>query len=422
MNERNTERRPAIEQTSITDAIAALPARSPLWTRGAVTAEVTSGWLKAHPDLDVTGKDLAKFVQQLLTELLQTGRQRGGARLAEHARSVLRRAGINADDFGAARTVTIWGDMPREEALAFGRLAELLAPLAAAIQLARTPVADAAARQLAADHPGSRLTRRELRGFVVSQLRPHAQSVHARVGGAASTEAYLELILADVDRLAAAVVTAALGKQSRPVTVSADASSRLDAFAAEHLAELRRAAGRYGSDAEDIVGQTMMKLVAALRNDPTRTLDMGYVRAALDNTAKDFARSAARRAEREMTDTDAVDRLDGTRDDTVAVDAADAVLHLVLGAAETLSDRNADVERALARQTLLRYFLAEPEVVDLRRARLATHVLALPAAGERRDEIGAGLEAVASGLAPNPTAARRVCRLALTALRGPRPR
>ena len=69
--------------------------------------------------------------------------------------------------------------------------------------------------------------------------------------------------------------------------------ARLAAFAAEHLLELRRVARRYGPDAEDIVAQTMLKLTLALRNDPDRTLDIGYVRTALATTATDFAAKAA---------------------------------------------------------------------------------------------------------------------------------
>ena len=418
MNERHDVRRPAIEQTPIADAIAARPAASPLWTRAGVTAEVAAGWLCVHPEYKITSKDLSKFVQQLVTELLQTGRQRGRNRLAPHVQSLLRQVGVETDDFAAARTATIRGDLPRDEALVFGRLAELLAPLAVAIQLARTPVADAAAKVLAAGHPDNGLTRRELRGFVVSQVRRRAQEVHAEVGTGNNPDTYLKLILADIDLLAAAVVTAALDSRGVPATVGADATARLAAFAAEHLLELRRVARRYGSDAEDIVAQTMLKLTLALRNDPDRTLDIGYVRTALATTATDFAAKAAQRAAREMTDTEAVDREDTLRDDTLVVDAADTMLHLVLDAAAALGNSGVESEQTLARQTLLRYFLDEPEVADMRRARLAAHVLELTAGCTRgRDEVTIGLETVATSLAPNPTAARRVCRLALTALR-----
>ena len=417
MNVRNTERQPATEQTSIAEAIAARPAASPLWNRAEATAAVTSGWLQAHPEFHVTENDLSKFVQQLLTELMQTGRQRRGGRPDAHAQSLLAQCGIA--DFGAARTATIRGDIPRDEALAFGRLAELLAPLAAAIQLARTPVADAAADLLARHHPTSGLTRRELRGFVVKQVRPFAQQLHARVGAGLTTEAYLELILADVDQLAAATVAAALGKQARPATMTPDASARLHAFAVAQLPELRQAARRYGSDADDIVGRTMLKLVAALRNDPGRDLDARYVRTALANTAIDVKHEMGQRAQREVTDTEDADRGDVMRDDTLTVDAADGVLHLVFDAADALADSDASTERSLARLTLLRYFLAEPEVADPRRARLAAHVLALSApGGPGRDEVSVGLEAVATTLAPSAAAARRVCRLALTTLRG----
>lgn len=419
MSERNDERRSAIEQTPITDAIAARPAASPLWTRAEATAEVAESWVRAHAEYDITVNDLAKFTQQLLTELLQTGRQRGRGRLAGHAQSVLRAAGIDVEAFATARTATIRGDVPREEALAFGRLAELMAPLAAAIQLARTPVADAAARVVATRHPESGLTRRQLRGFVVGQVRPHAQAIQARVGVGASTESYLRLIMADLDRLASAVVTAALEKQAVPTTIGASAAARLEAFTAEHLPELRRAARRYGTDAEDIVAQTMLKLTLALRNDPDGTLDMGFVRTALANTATDFAGKAALRAAREILDSEAVEREDTLRDDTLVVDAADTMLNLVLNAAAALGDPEAGSEQALARQTLLRYFLTDPEVADSRRARLAAHVLELTVGSARgRDEVSTGLEAVAIGLAPNPTAGRRISRLAVTALRG----
>ena len=64
----------------------------------------------------------------------------------------------------------------------------------------------------------------------------------------------------------------------------------------------------------------------------------------------------------------------GAGDDTLVVDAADTVLHLVLDAAAALGNSGVESEQTLARQTLLRYFLDEPEVADMRRARLAAHV------------------------------------------------
>jgi hypothetical protein len=112
------------------------------------------------------------------------------------------------------------------------------------------------------------------------------------------------------------------------------------------------------------------------------------------------------------------ERVAASDDDMVAVDAVDLVVRQVLKAAQSLADPDGCTERALARQTLLHYFLADPGVSDPDRARLHANVFALSGSddGDKDDEFARGLDSVAASLAPDRAAARRVCSLARTAL------
>ena len=415
------ERRVAGEQPSIPTLLAdRYVGREPLTTRETVVMNVASGWLELHPEVTITQVDLSKTLQQLLTEVFHTGRQRGCEELSVHALSVLVAAGADPEAFASARTFSKSADMPVEYGVMFGGLAEVLAPLAAAIQLSRIPVADAAEELSTAAGSTNDIPRRELRGFVVAQVRPHAQALHASVGAGESADGYLNLILRDIDALAAAVVAAATAKRALPTELSPAGAERVAHFAGEHLGRLRRAAAaRYGEHADDIVGATMLKLSAAVRNNPDTFISYPLVRQALTNSAIDYFAARAMRWANETSDPYDAERFDPGVDDTVTVNAADLVVQHVMTVADKLADPDAGAERALARETLLRYFLADREVSDPRRARLAAHVLSLsaPAATDKDDEVRTGLHSIAVALAPNRAAARRVTTLAITALR-----
>lgn len=113
-----------------------------------------------------------------------------------------------------------------------------------------------------------------LRGFVVGEVRPHAQDVHALMGTGAYVDAYLQAILADVDRLAAAVVESARAKHARRTLLDNDAAERAGEFGRLQLDALQsHVAARFGQHADDIVGVAMLRMAMQFRNDPHSVLE-----------------------------------------------------------------------------------------------------------------------------------------------------
>lgn len=386
-------------------------------TRDEVTSRAAADWLIERPEHRLTEADLAKTVRQLLTEVFQTGRQRAGAALSEYAEGLLALAGADRASFAAARVYTTSAEMPAETAAVFGVLAELLCPLGAAIQLARIPVTDAAVRAQGCGRAAATIDRRVLRGFVVSQIRPRALQIHSRVGAGESAGTYLRLILEDSDALAEAVLAAANVKQARPTVLSVSGAQRLAEFAQTWLPELAASAARYGADADEILGDAMLKLAAAFRNRPDLDIDIRYAQRTLGNAANSFYHLAAQRRAAEVCGDDALSTVAVVDEDEIEV--ADLVLRRVLDAARELKTATGRDE-ALAGESLLHYFLTDPQITDVRKARLGGHVLALaaPSARNRADEVAAGLRGVAERLAGGSnTNPRRVCALALAALR-----
>ncbi|MBS1696705.1 MAG: RNA polymerase subunit sigma-24 [Actinobacteria bacterium] len=383
-------------------------------TRETLVDVAASRWLAEQNHLAVTAADLSKTLQQLLTEMFQTGTQRRRGELSAHAKAVLDAAGVDAGGFASARTFAKSADLPVEYGRAFDSLATHLAPLAAAIQLARIPVTDAAVRRLTASGNTAGVDRRQLRGFVVAHVRPRGQELLARIGVGERAETYLRLLLADVDDLAAAVVASALRKRNQPQRLDERAAGRLADLLDEHLGRLRREAGaRYGSHAEDVVGATLVKLTVAFRNHPDRTLSYPFLRTAMVSTANDHYNALAQRRIDESADVDRLELAVGDRTDEVA--ACDVVVRTVLSAASALHHEGDD--GIVAREALLRCFLADPAESDPRRARLADSALQLAAADDAGRGLCAGLDAIATNLVTDRRAADRVVRLAMTALR-----
>jgi len=386
-------------------------------TREAVTDRAAAAWLAAHPEVKVTEVNLSKTLQQLFTELFKTGGRRQREPLSAHAESVLEAIGVPPGQFAPARAFTKSEELPGQYGAMFGRLAEALAALAAAVQLARIPVTNAAAKLVG---PGDGIERRQLRGFVVGLVRPHAQKVLARVGCGASAEAYLQEILADVGMLAAAVVDAGKRKNARPTVLSERGAQQFARYAHEHLQALRGfAAARYGEHADDIVGAAIVKLCKAFRTYPDLNIGFAYGRQVIINAANDYFLALNEQRAWETSSPEDLERCAGTTDDEdVAVAAPDAVVRMVLAAAATLDDGSAaGSEAGLARQTLLRYFLADPAEADPRRARLAEHALNVMAAQDESDGFRAELEAIAGTLSPDGAATEHIITLAVTALR-----
>jgi hypothetical protein len=366
-------------------------------------------WLSVHPEVDVTARDLNKTTQQLITELFHTGGRRQRVTLSAHAVSVLDGIGVRPDQFAPVRTHAKGADMPMRYGIVLGRLADELAPLAAAVQLARIPVTNAAAELGAA----AGIDRRQLRGFVVGHVRPHAQRVHARVGAGDTVDGYLRLILADVDRLAAGVVESARAKNARPKRLDSDAAVRVRDYAGAHLPALTAYAGmRFGQEGDDIVGAAMLKIATQFRNDHTLDIGVAYGKAVVDSVATDYYVAQRKRRDHEMCDAEAMERVAVTAA-VHEVDDADALVRLVMSATATLGDAGDD---HTARETLLQFFLVDPRDRDPRRARLAARALGLMSS-HRSGAFQAELRAVAGTLGADHATSARVAALAVAALR-----
>lgn len=386
-----------------------------LTTREGVVAEAAKGWLAAHPQVEVTAADLAKTLQQLITELFCTGGRRQRQALSGHAVSVLDVIGLRPDQFAPVRTFAKAADMPVEFGAMVGALATVLTPLAAAAQLARIPVTNAAVGLI---EPGEGIDRTRLRGFVVGHVRPHAQDVHARVGAGESVDGYLQLILADVDRLAAAVVASARAKYTRPTRLDDNAAERAAEFARVHFKALMSyAASRFGQQADDIVGAAMLKMAAQFRNDPSLRAGFAYGRVVVDSAAIDVFNAVNLRREHEVCDPKLLEWVAETTVglDGVGEDVAEVAVCMVLDAAAQLAGADED-DATAARETLLQYFLADPCETDPRVALLAEHALGLVASDEGTG-IGTELGELTAALGIVGESCERVAALALGALR-----
>lgn len=385
-----------------------------LTTREVITDQVSAVWMADHPDVVVTEANLSKTLQELFTEIFQTRGSRQRQPLSAHAEELLYRVGLCPADFAPARSFAKSADMPVEYGTMFGRLAQELAPLACAVQLARIPVTNAAA---ALTDPAESIDRRQLRGFVVAHVRPYAQEVHARVGAGKSVHEYLRLILADVDRVAAAVVASARSKNARPTRLDGAAADRAAMYARAHLNGLRGyATQKFGQNADDIVGAAMLKLSAQFRNDPGLSIGFAYGRKVIDNAAKDLFAAQQVRRDREQCDSDLLERAEGVTDDIPAVDGGDVVVRMVLSAVAQLADAGPDRDAEAAREALLRYFLVDPQEVEPRKARLAERALGL-VESDGRHGIGAELSELAAAVGAEGVHVQRATALALAALR-----
>lgn len=382
-----------------------------LTTRDDVVDRVAAGWLLAHPEVKVTPVNLAKTTQQLITEIFDTAGRRQRRALTGHAVAVLHAAGLAARDFAPVRSFSKSADMSAAYGAMIGAVAAVLAPVAAAVELARIPVTNAAARRL---DPGEAADRRQLRGFVVAQVRPHARNLHDQVGAGESAQRYLGLILADVDSLAVAVVESARSKNARPTRLDADAAEQMNSYARTHLKSLiGYAAVRFGQDADDIVGAALVKLAVQFRNRPGRVLGYSYGRDVVDSAAKDFFLKRKERQSNETSDPEALDRVAETADESAGVEGFDLTLRTVMGAMARLAGGPRGSDGWAAREVLQCYFLDEPQESDPRRARLNDRALHLESdGGDLRGE----LTEVADTLGFQGSSSDRITAVAIAAL------
>lgn len=387
---------------------------SELTTRDQVTSQVAHAWLAAHPDIAVTTMDLAKTTQQFITEMFKTGGRRQREALCPHAAAVLDASGITPTEFAPVRSFAKAADMPITYGAMVAAVAYVLAPLAAAVQLARIPVTNAAARLV---DPDDEIDRRQLRGFAVAHIRPHAQRVHARIGAGEPVERYLRLILADVDSLAAEVVESARTKNARPNRLDDTAAGRMTRFALAHLpALIDYAAACFGQDADDIIGAALVKLAVQFRNNPALSPGIAYGRTVVNSAANDLHTKRRTRYDHEVCDSEMLERAAGTVDNTTDIDETDAILHIALSAATQLADGQLGPDALAARDVLLHYFLVDPAEIDPRKARLAEHALHLTAT-DQHGGLRSALGELAANLGFHTAAIDRITALAIDALR-----
>lgn len=387
---------------------------TPLTTRLAVTDRVAAGWLAANPEVAVTETNLSKTLQQLLTEVFCTGAQRGRTSLSGYAASLLAAAAVGAEEFGSARVFSKSADMPDCYARHYARLSVLLAPLAAAIQLARIAVADAAVDLARHAEAPTGIRRPALRGFVESRIRPHAQQIHQDAGYALSAAGYLSLILAEKDQLAAEVLAAAQDKLAQSDRMCGQAREALDLYMRTHGRKLWEiAARRHGDDAEEVYAQMAYKLAIGFRNRPGLDIDLAYGRKVLDNAAKSLHDQRQRRAEVELNQDD---RLTASADEFDAISIADTIVRRVLHTADTLAEEGT-TEDGLARELLLKYFFVDPTVIDPHRVELSQKVLDLSGGYGDGHDLERALRSIAVTMTPSPSLAKRITAMAVKALR-----
>lgn len=373
-----------------------------LTTRTAVVERVAAGWLESHPEVPVTTRNLAKTLQQILTEVFLTGQERCRRSLSGYAVSLMQTAAVDPDQIAAARTFRQSADLPARYATIFAHLSTVLAPLAAAVQLSRTAVADAAFARAKSSSDRLCITRLALRGYVEATVRPHALRIHQRVGYDHSAHDYLQHIVEDLDQLAAGVLGAAIRKATRSTCLSDEARVGFEKFFRAHDKNLRIEARKYGGDADEIYSQAIGKMAVAYRNNPSLEADLAYGRKVLKNVLNSCMERRSSRPEVLLEEIDGARLREPVRNDSCdEIFGTDAVVRRLLGIAESLSS-SAAPEASLASELLVKYFFVDPTIRDPRRAELASHLWELSGADD-----GAELEKGLCELAKNLSTAAR---------------
>lgn len=389
---------------------------SPLTTRIAVVDRVAAEWLTSHPEIPVTAANLSKTLQQMLTGVFLTGQQRGRRNLSLYAESLIHAAAVDAKEVASARTFSKSADLPACYAAVFAKLSTLLAPLAAAVQLSRSAVADAAFALVKRSGAQLGITRLGLRGFVEGQVRPHALRIHERVGYHRSAHDYVRLVLEHTDQLANEVVGAATRKASQSPRLSDQSQAGFEkcfrAYGAEVLAE----AERYSSDPDELFSRTIQKLAIAYRNNPDLEADLAYCERVLKNVWFSFQKE---RASRPVVVSDEPERAnsrepiqDASCDEIAGIDA---IVRRLLGVAESLSE-SAAPEGTLASELLVNYFFVDPTVYDPRHAELADRIWEL-ADAENSSELEKGLCELARKLFSCGASVQQIVKMVIKALR-----
>jgi len=388
---------------------------SPLTTRIAVVDKVAAEWLTSHPEIPVTAANLSKTLQQMLTEVFLTGQQRSRCTLSVYAESLIHAAAVDAKEVASARTFSKSADLPACYAAVFAKLSALLAPLAAAVQLSRSAVADAAFGLVKQSGAQVGITRLVLRGFVEAQVRPHALRIHERVGYHRSAHDYARLVLEHTDQLANEVVGVATRKASQSPRLSDRSQAGFEKFFRAYGAQLLAEAERYSSDPEEIYSRAIQKLAVAYRNNPDLDAALAYGKRVLKNA---WFSSQMERASRPVVVSDEIERAKVREpiqyDNCDEIAGIDAIVRRLLGVAESLSASTAP-EGTLASELLVNYFFIDPTVYDPRHAKLADRIWEL--ADAENPELEKGLCELARKLFSCGASVQQIVKMVIKALR-----
>lgn len=324
-------------------------------------------WLDARPDtrVGVTPVLLARVLGQVQTFVL--AKPDHGGSLGDRGRAVIASAGIPELAALGLRAMTKSQDVPDDLVAHQRTLAEHLAPLAAAILLARTPTIDLGAAMARCDgqlqEPGSlggTVTRTQLKDRVVSSLTQEALAVLGEAGAGLPTATYLDLLLVRAPRAARASYERALADLEDLPPLTPAARARLEAVVARELPRLRRRAAqltRTTDQADELLGRTLLKVGQRLQRKPGFAISGAYVMGALTLNARTPPPAAD--TAHSLTSTGEVpeDAMSEAGPDDLHVTLARAVHR---AAAELAHDTSTASERRLAGEALGTAYLRDP--------------------------------------------------------------
>lgn len=390
---------------------------SPLTTRIAVVNRVAAGWLESHPEIAVTTDNLAKTLQQILTEVFLTGRQRCRRSLSGYAVSLMQAAAVDPKEVASARTFSQSADLPARYTRIFTELATLLAPLAAAVQLSRSAVADAAFALVNSSGNPLGITRLGLRGYVESRVCQHALRIHEGSGYGQAAHVYLQRLLEDVDELAAAVVRAATDKACQSGRLSDRSRASFEEFIDAYGARLWAESKKYGSAAEEIHSRALEKMAVAYRNNPSLDAGFAYAKTVLKNAWNSHNEKKSGRSEVLLENFERANVPEPVHPDHGDQSTViDTIVRRLLGVAESLQS-STSTEATQASELLINYFFVDPtRRCDPHQAELAERVWELTDTTNGA-ELEKGLRELAKELFSTPASAAQIAKMVIKALR-----
>lgn len=271
-------------------------------SRSAQLYAVADAWVASQPILGITVPNLAKSLDHLVTHFLASGPANRGHALPGGALDLYSRTGVNPLDAAVCRSFAKRADIAESFGVVFRTLATELAPLAAAVQLARTPCQERAielSREAGlyreAGSQEAPITLEKVKDRIVSVLTPLAVDEYVAAPGL-TWDAYLNVLLrghvADVGAIVFRKLVAATDGRF-PTTeehdVLVDFERLWGAVASERL--VRLAAKICGDAAEDAVQDAAVRVLRWVRKNPgfEHPSPAAWLQRVVSHTAKDQA-------------------------------------------------------------------------------------------------------------------------------------